>query len=217
MPRRQLNQKAEPMFKLVMSIRESTAGMDSPDFAAAVERYAAILEKLGRVQEAERHRKLALAVRSMKKTPGPVRPRGTPVDLIAPSAADDGSARAAQGRATTVSPAFSSRPASLRAFAPVQATADNHFHQQMIGPVGDSYPDSEVELPIRPEIQVNGGDDLLLLLADRIEAPHRTKRAVILDSRVDLLGDVIADLDVGRKLDALVDARARGRNGRKRD
>ena len=37
------------------------------NFAAAVERYAAILEKLGRYKDAERHKKLALAVRSMKK------------------------------------------------------------------------------------------------------------------------------------------------------
>jgi tetratricopeptide (TPR) repeat protein len=80
-----LNAKAEPMFKLVMSIREATAGMDSPEFAVAVERYAVILEKIGRYQEAERHRKLASAVKVMRKTPGvvPVRSNGA-VDMMAP-------------------------------------------------------------------------------------------------------------------------------------
>jgi hypothetical protein len=59
----------------VMSIRESTAGMDTPEFAAAVERYSSILQKIGRYQDAERHKKLALAVRAMvaKKTGPPAK------------------------------------------------------------------------------------------------------------------------------------------------
>ena len=82
-----LNEKAEPLFKLVMSIRESTAGMDSSEFASAVERYASVLEKLGRFQDAERHKKLAAAVRSIaaKKAPvgTPAKSKG-PVDVVSP-------------------------------------------------------------------------------------------------------------------------------------
>lgn len=77
------NEKAGPMFKLVMSIRESTAGMDSPDFAVAVDRYAAILEKLGRYQDAERHKRLAAAVRMMmaRRNPKPPAAARTVNDL----------------------------------------------------------------------------------------------------------------------------------------
>ena len=103
MRRRIRTHKAEPRFKLVMSIREFTAGMDSPEFAAVVERYAAILEKMGRYQDAEKHKKLAVAVRfdgGGKKAPAgtPVKSNVPPVDMIpsippASSAADEGAIR----------------------------------------------------------------------------------------------------------------------------
>lgn len=82
-----LNRKAEPMFKLVMSIRESTAGMDSPEFAAATERYAISLEKVGRFQEAQRHQRLAAAVRILiakKSASAPVQTKGAD-DMMAPN------------------------------------------------------------------------------------------------------------------------------------
>jgi len=40
----------------------------------------------------------------------------------------------------------------------------------------------KIDFPFGREIQVNGGEDLLLLLADCVEARDRTQRAVILDA-----------------------------------
>src|SRR5262249_14851389 len=84
------NQKAEPMFKLAMSIREATGGMESPEFGQSLERYAQLLEKMGRGKEAERHRKLAAAVKTMRKAPAPPPGRSRqPVDLIAPTSSSE--------------------------------------------------------------------------------------------------------------------------------
>jgi len=50
-------------------------------------------------------------------------------------------------------------------------------------------------------------DDLLLLIAERVEASHRTERSVILQTRVAALRQVISGLEIRRKRYALRDAR----------
>ena len=64
---------------------------------------------------------------------------------------------------------------------------DNHFGNQVIGRV--RHPDSEagVKFPVRPEVQIQRGQYLLLLIMKGIETGHRSQRSVILDPDVYLL------------------------------
>ncbi len=47
----------------------------------------------------------------------------------------------------------------------VEAAANNPFHQQMIGTVSYTDAHSEIELPFGGNIEINCGNDLLLLFA----------------------------------------------------
>src|SRR5215470_4882081 len=72
----------------------------------------------------------------------------------------------------------------------------------MIGPVGHSHADSEVEFPGGRNVQVYTGEQLLLLVMQRVKARNRTQRAIIFETRADLFGDVIPRLEVRRELKA---------------
>src|SRR5262245_17099390 len=62
----------------------------------------------------------------------------------------------------------------------------------------DAY--AEVEFPVLSKIEIDTGQEHLLLIAQRIEAAQRTERAVIFKAGVHPLGDVVAQLEVGREL-----------------
>src|SRR5882762_9552780 len=66
---------------------------------------------------------------------------------------------------------------------------------------------SKIDFPLGREIQINGRENLLLLLADGVEACDWTQRAVILDASRDFLGEIIAELEVGREHEPLIHAR----------
>ena len=57
---------------------------------------------------------------------------------------------------------------------PIEAAADDTFHDQVIGGTGDANAHAEVEFPLRSEIYVNRGEELLLLLAQGIESGERS-------------------------------------------
>src|SRR5579884_711571 len=86
----------------------------------------------------------------------------------------------------------------------------------MIGSRGRPHAHAEVELPVGRKHKINGRQNLLLLLAQRVEARHRPQGAVILETGLHFLGlfpfpfhpHVIAELEVRRKLKAFADARA---------
>lgn len=67
---------------------------------------------------------------------------------------------------------------------------------------------AKIDLPLRTDIQINRGENLLLLLGDCIESGERANRAVIFQAPGDLTGEVVAEFEIWRKDDALMYALA---------
>src|SRR5579864_706575 len=88
---------------------------------------------------------------------------------------------------------------------PREAASDNALHNEVVCGWREAPADSEVELPLRRKIEVDGGENLVLLLAQRVKFSRGASRAVILDSTGDLLRDVVTDLHGRRESPALVD------------
>src|SRR5256885_3829836 len=89
----------------------------------------------------------------------------------------------------------------------VKPVAENHLGKQMIRCARHAHSHSKIDFPYGREIQINRRKNLLLLLADRVEARHRTQRAVVLDSSSNFLGEIVAKLEVGREHQPLIYAR----------
>src|ERR1700739_2376109 len=51
-----------------------------------------------------------------------------------------------------------------------EAVTQDHFDQQVIGARGGADADAEVELPLGREVQIESGDDLLLLVAQGVKS-----------------------------------------------
>src|SRR6266513_1464835 len=90
----------------------------------------------------------------------------------------------------------------------IETVAENHLCKQVIRPTRHTHTQPKIDFPFGREIQVNGGENLLLLLADRVEACDRTQRTVILNAPGDLLGEIVAEFEVGREYQPLIHARA---------
>jgi hypothetical protein len=58
----------------------------------------------------------------------------------------------------------------------VEAIAQDHLHNQVIRAAGHSEANPKVNFPLRCEIQINGGKDLLLLISQGIKAADRAER-----------------------------------------
>src|SRR5437868_12000094 len=98
---------------------------------------------------------------------------------------------------------------------PGEAAADNSFDDEMVGGARGSHAHTEVKLPFGREVEVNGREELLLLVAQWIEAGERTVGAVIFQPATNDLGvatgkfkKIITDLEVGRELHSLAYAGA---------
>src|SRR5229473_598582 len=89
----------------------------------------------------------------------------------------------------------------------IKTVAENHLGNQVIRRTRHTHTEAKIDFPLGREIQVNGGEDLLLLLADRVEARNRTQRAVVLNTSRDFLVEIVAELEVGRKHQPLIHAR----------
>ena len=87
----------------------------------------------------------------------------------------------------------------------VEAVAEDHFGDQMIGRVRHTHAYAEIHFPVRRKIQVDGRKKLVLLLAGGKEIRRRADGAVILEAAGDFLGEVVAELEVRGKRDALMD------------
>src|SRR5579872_1805983 len=66
---------------------------------------------------------------------------------------------------------------------------------------------SEVKLPFGRHVKINGGKELLLLVAQWIESCDRPIAPVVLQSTCNLLREVVAEFSRGRKSDALIHTR----------
>src|SRR5581483_11688852 len=85
---------------------------------------------------------------------------------------------------------------------PAEPIAEDHLHQQVVGAAGGADADTEVELPLRAEVEVDGGHDLVLLLAQRVEVADGSQPAVVLQAKRRALRHVEAELRVRRELKA---------------
>ena len=79
-----------------------------------------------------------------------------------------------------------------RALREIETPADDELEEEAIGRVRQADGRPHVELPVRRQVEVEGRDDLML-------GGPRAERPVVLDAQSDLLGDVVADLCVGRE------------------
>src|SRR5438445_490820 len=102
------------------------------------------------------------------------------------------------------------RDASLLRRGTAEAIADEDLQDVGVGTRRQPEPDAGVELPARPQVQVDDRKDQVLLPPDRIEPRHGSDRAVVFDARADRPRDVVADLRVRGELEAapLLDALA---------
>ena len=66
---------------------------------------------------------------------------------------------------------------------------------------------AEIDFPFGRKFQIDRGKNLVLLLADGIEARNRPEGAVVFDATGDFLGEIVTEFEVGRKNHALLDAR----------
>src|SRR6266540_1420078 len=93
-------------------------------------------------------------------------------------------------------------PFSAAWAAPVESVADDHLDDQAVG--GGCEPDSHagIELPLGPEVQVDDGEDLVLLLPESVESADWTKPGIVLEARADPGGEGVTDLQARRELEA---------------
>lgn len=90
----------------------------------------------------------------------------------------------------------------------IEAVAEDHFGDQMIGRVRHTHAYAEIHFPVRRKIQVDGRKKLVLLLAGGKEIRRRADGAVILEAAGDFLGEVVAEFHVGGEHYALIHASA---------
>src|SRR5690349_1956040 len=101
-----------------------------------------------------------------------------------------------------------SRQLLLKDASKIETVAENHLGKQMIRRARHTNTHAEINFPFGREVQVNRRKDLLLLLADRVETRYRTQRAIILDAPCNLLGEIVAEFEIGRERQPLIYPRA---------
>ena len=89
-----------------------------------------------------------------------------------------------------------------------EATAYDHFQDQMICAARHPDADPKVELPLRRDIEIDGGKDLMLLFTLWIKTAQRSERSVILKAAIDRLRDRVGDFEIRRELKATLSARS---------
>src|SRR5215472_6802046 len=90
---------------------------------------------------------------------------------------------------------------------PREPPPDDAFDNQVIRGPRRADSNSEVDLPFGRDIEIDRRKELLLLIAHRIKPCNRSVGSVVLQAACNLLGKVIAELDVRRKSHASVHAR----------
>src|SRR6266702_1691104 len=86
----------------------------------------------------------------------------------------------------------------------IETVAENHLRKQVIRGARHAHTQPKIDFPLGREVQVNRGKNLLLLLAYRVKARDRAERAVILEASRDFLGEIVAELEVGRENETLI-------------
>src|SRR5258708_12382274 len=90
----------------------------------------------------------------------------------------------------------------------IETIAENHLRNQVIGRTRHANTEPKIDFPLGRKIQVNGRKDLLLLLADGIEAGDWPQRSIVFDAASDFLGEIIAEFEIRREDQPLIHAGA---------
>src|SRR6266478_6380839 len=86
----------------------------------------------------------------------------------------------------------------------IKPVAENHLGNQVIRRTRHTHTKPKIDFPLGGEIQVDGGEDLLLLLADRVEACDRTPRTVVPASPRNSPGEIGAKLEATTENNSLI-------------
>src|SRR5215813_325213 len=78
----------------------------------------------------------------------------------------------------------------------------------MVGGTGEADAYAEIDFPLWIHVQIDGGENLVLLLAKRQELCGRTDGAVVFEATGDFFGEVVANLEIGREDEAVANAGA---------
>ena len=87
----------------------------------------------------------------------------------------------------------------------IEAIAENHFGNQMIRGMREADTEAEIDFPIRGKIQVDGREDLMLLLSGGKKIRGRTDGAVVFESAGDFFREIVTELEIRRERDTLTD------------
>src|SRR5438477_2739583 len=90
----------------------------------------------------------------------------------------------------------------LRMMLPTKPAPDYAFDDQMICRAGSADADSEIELPLGRDVQIDRREELLLLLGHGIESGNWAKSAIILQAAAHHLGEIVRDFKIRRELKA---------------
>src|SRR5262249_35669052 len=88
---------------------------------------------------------------------------------------------------------------------PTESSPNDPFDDQMVGGAGQSPTDAEIDLPVRRNIQIDRGKNLLLLLSDRIKVADRPQSPVVFQAAGDYFGKIVGNFSIRGKLEALAD------------
>src|SRR6266702_3145161 len=95
---------------------------------------------------------------------------------------------------------------ALLLVAPVKAATDDAFDDEVVGGGSGADAEAEIELPFGRDVEIDRSKKLLLLLPCGIELGGGTKGTVILQSACDLFREVVAEFEIGRETDSLMNA-----------
>lgn len=79
----------------------------------------------------------------------------------------------------------------------IEAVAENHLSDQMICGVRHADAQSEIHFPFRRKVQIDGGKELMLLLARGKKIRRRPNGTVILEAASNFFREVVAQLEIG--------------------
>src|SRR5713226_1106584 len=95
--------------------------------------------------------------------------------------------------------------ALLNSTSEIEAVSEDHFGDEMIRPMCYAHAEAEIHFPLRRKVQIDGRKDLVLLLPGGKKIRCGTDGAVVLETAGDFFREVIAEFEIRRKRDSLMD------------
>src|SRR5262249_46059904 len=96
----------------------------------------------------------------------------------------------------------------LLSLAAADAPSEDHLDDTLITAGGERRAVAEVELPVGPEVEVRREKNLVLLLAQWLDALDGAGRTIVLDGQIDARRHVVPDVHVRREIERLRGVRA---------